>query len=470
MNRSALEQFFSIFLTAGLPGLFVSLFLAVTIALIVVAVARRNLGQRMIIAANEWKLKEQELQHQLEFLRLQLARGDQVAEELRAKLAEKDDILRDVEMAAVSNKVRLEEQERALLAEHEKLEEMRNVLTREFELLANRLFDRKQEHFVTTARINLEQVITPFHQQLKHFYQRIDDAHKTDSAQRNQLIGQIDELQKRSHQLSADALNLTNVLKGNNKVMGTWGEVVLARILEQSGLRQGREFQLQYAGNTEEGRRSQPDVLISLPDERNVVIDAKVSLLAYEQFAREDDPVIREQALKGHADSVKAHIRNLSSKRYEGLKSINSLGFVFMFIPIESAYQAILEHRPELIQGAYEKNVLVTGPSNLMVSLRLIESLWKKHDQDRNTSKIVDCAGKLYEQFVRFAESMNEIGSGLAKAQSAYDTSLSRLSEGRGNLVRKAEELKDLGASTTKSMPANLLDRSDALHLVTNED
>ncbi len=469
MNRSAFEHLFSIILSAGLPLIVICLVVA-AIFLIVFVVTRRILAQRLIIAANEWKLKEQELQHQLEFMKQQLSRGDQVSEELRKRLAEKDDILRDVEMAAVSNKIRFEEQEKSLQAEQTKLEQMRHILTQEFELLANRLFDQKQEHFVSTAKINLEQVISPFYQQLKHFYERIDDAHKTDSAQRNQLIGQIDELQKRSHQLSADALNLTNVLRGNNKVMGTWGEVILTRILEQSGLRQGREYQLQYAGNNDEGRRLQPDVLICLPDERNVVIDAKVSLLAYEQFASQNDAVLRAQALKNHEESVKAHIRGLSSKRYDSLKSINSLGFVFMFIPIESAYQAILEHRPELLQSAYEKNVLVTGPSNLMVSLRLIESLWKKHDQDRNVSKIVDCAGKLYEQFVRFAESMNEIGSGLTKAQSAYDTSLRRLSEGRGNLVRRAEELKELGASTNKSMPANLLDRSEALNLVTNED
>ena len=412
----------------------------------------RDRRLRSALQESAWKLKEQELRQLRSELQLELNHAQQEVCKLRELLSEKEDILRDTEIMSVSQRVRLEEQEKAIATEREHLLAARNALSTEFETLANRLFDRKQEQFFHIAKNNMEQIIAPFHHQLKTFYDRVEDAHKTDFAQRNQLIGRINELQKQSHQISLDAINLTNALKGNNKVMGAWGEIILSRLLEQSGLVKGREYEVQYSDLDEQGRRRQPDVIVRLPDECDIIIDAKVSLVAYERLVSLDDAVEREKALKAHIDSIKAHANALSAKRYENLRTIKTLGFVFMFVPVETAYLALVEHKPELIEEAYRKNVVITSPSNLMMALRMIEALWQQDKQDRNVQKIVDSAGRVYDQFARFADGMGELGGSLQKAQEAYELAVKRLCGGKGNLMRRMEELKELGANSSRAI------------------
>ncbi len=412
----------------------------------------RDRRLRSAIQESDWKLKEQALRQLHSGLQSELNHAQQEVSKLRELLSEKEDILRDTEIMSVSQRVRLEEQEKAVVAERENLIAARKTLSSEFEALANRLFDRKQEQFIHIAKNNMEQIIAPFHHQLKTFYDRVEDAHRTDFAQRNQLIGRINELQKQSHQISLDAINLTNALKGNSKVMGTWGEIILSRLLEQSGLVKGREYEVQYSDLDEQGRRRQPDVIVRLPDGRDIIIDAKVSLVAYERLVSLDDAVERAKALKAHIDSIKAHANSLSGKRYENLKTLKTLGFVFMFVPVEAAYLSLVEHKPELIEDAYRKNVVITSPSNLMMALRMIESLWQQDKQDRNVRKIVDSAGRVYDQFARFADGMGELGGSLQKAQDAYDLAMKRLCGGKGNLLRRMEELKDLGANSSRTI------------------
>lgn len=398
----------------------------------------------------EWKLKEQEHCQIQSSLQQALDHAQQEISKLQEVLLEKEDILRDTEIMSVSQRVRLEEQEKAIAVEREHLFSVKQALANEFEALANRLFDRKQEQFFDIAKNNMEQIIAPFHHQLKTFYDRVEDAHKTDFAQRNQLIGRINELQKQSHQISLDAINLTNALKGSNKIMGTWGEIILSRLLEQSGLVKGREYEVQYSDLDENGKRRQPDVIVRLPDERDIIIDAKVSLLAYERMVSLDCPAEQDKALKAHLDSIRTHANSLSSKRYENLRNIRTLGFVFMFIPVETAYLTLVERKPELIEEAYRKNVVITSPSNLMMALRMIEALWQQDKQDRNVRKIVDSAGRVYDQFARFADGMGELGGSLQKAQESYELAIKRLCGGKGNLMRRMEELKDLGANSSR--------------------
>lgn len=410
----------------------------------------------------------QELQWQQSLARLdetKLRLEDELAA-IKSELKSKEQALHSLELNFRAQAVRMDEQQKRMAVEKDLLVKQSEQLSREFELLANRLFDAKQEQFTRSARSNLEQVIAPFQNQLRDFYERIDNAQKSDSAQRNQLLGEISALQKQSQQLSADAVNLANALKGNNKTMGNWGEVVLARLLEQSGLCKGREYEIQFSDTNHEGKRLQPDVIVHLPDRRHVVIDAKVSLVSFERYMNSDDEQTRNTALKAHVESVRAHVKSLAGKRYEDLMRVQSLDFVFMFIPIESAFLLVAQQSPEVLDEAFRKNIVVTSPSSLMVALKTVEALWQRKKQEQNIDEIVASAGKLYDQFVRFAESLQEVGAGLTRAKEAYDTTLSRLCDGRGNLIKRAEDLKSLGARTSKVMPAALAARSQQPPLV----
>lgn len=353
--------------------------------------------------------------------------------------------------------IRAEEQRRAFKTELATLSSVRVSLTKEFENISNRLFDAKQTQFSITTKAQMEGIVLPFQQQLQNFQQRADDFHRQDAAHRNQLMGQISELQKQSLKIGEDAINLTNALKGNNKLQGCWGEVILVKVLEQSGLLKGREFDVQVSEVSKEGKRYQPDVVVHLPDGKDIVIDAKVSLTAYERFMTEESETQRLSHLKEHFTSIRSQVKNLASKKYHDLEGLHSLDFVFLFVPIDMALVCVNEKAPELLQEAYTKGVVVVSPSSLLAVLRTVEALWQRDRQDRSVEKIVDEAGKLYDQFVRFLDSMTEIGVGLDKASTAYQQGCKRLYEGRGNLIKRSENLKKLGAKVTKSIPEDIM-------------
>lgn len=397
---------------------------------------------------------------EIQYLRQALERTEQAQDAAHSELERRRHRLQELEIRVAEYRVLLSEQERARQAETQALESTRKSLSQEFELLANRLFDAKQLHFNRDSRANIEQVITPFQKQIQDFYKRLDDAHRADSAHRNQLLGQIAELQKQSLQISSDAVNLTNALRGDNKLQGNWGEVVLVRLLEQSGLQRGREYHLQVSSTGEDGRRFQPDVVVHLPEQRDVIIDSKVSLVAYERYCNATTESARELALKAHLDSIKNHLKGLIDKNYAHLETIRSLDFVLLFVPIEGAYALLLEHRGEILAEAYHKGVVVVSPSSLMVALRTIEALWHRDKQDRNVAQIVASAGQLYDQFVLFINAMDEVGAGLQKADAAYQTAYRRLSKGRGNLVKRVERLKQWGARATRTLPEQVISQA----------
>ena len=345
------------------------------------------------------------------------------------------------------------------------LNDAKTILTKEFENLANRIFDDKQEKFSMQSKEALETSLNPLRRDIGDFKKQVESAYDKENSDRNKLVGQISELQKQTRQISSDALNLANALKGDNKVQGNWGEFILEKLLEDSGLSNGREYTTQKALKDLDGRRRNPDVIIHLPEGRDIVIDAKVSLVDYERYFHAEDDETKKQCLRQHLASLNAHIRGLSGKDYEQLEGVNSLDFVLIFIPVESAFMLALDHSPEIMKDAYDRGIILVSPSTLMVTLRTIKNLWRYADQNLNAQLIADKAGSLYDQFVLYVEALDDIGRHLDKSREVWDVAHKRLVTGRGNLVKRTQELKKLGAKTKKSLPDNFLSIAD-----TNDD
>jgi DNA recombination protein RmuC len=336
------------------------------------------------------------------------------------------------------------------------LQDAKQILTQEFENLANRIFDEKQTKFSAQSKEALEVSLSPLRRDIGDFRKQVESVYDKENADRNKLVGQISELQKQTMQISADAVSLANALRGDNKAQGNWGEFVLEKLLEDSGLTNGREYDTQVALKDEDGRRRNPDVIIHLPEGRDIVIDAKVSLVDYERYFHAEDEDTKQQCLNQHLASLKAHIRGLSGKDYESLEGVNSLDFVLIFIPVESAFMLALDQAPDMMRDAYDRGIIVVSPSTLMVTLRTIKNLWRYADQNRNAQVIADKAGGLYDQFVLYIEALEDVGRHLDKSREVWDTAHKRLVSGRGNLVRRSEELKKLGAKAKKSIPDNV--------------
>ncbi len=341
------------------------------------------------------------------------------------------------------------------------LNDAKTILTKEFENLANRIFDDKQEKFSLQSKEALETSLNPLRRDIGDFKKQVESAYDKENSDRNKLVGQISELQKQTRQISSDALNLANALKGDNKVQGNWGEFILEKLLEDSGLSNGREYTTQKALKDLDGKRRNPDVIIHLPEGRDIVIDAKVSLVDYERYFHAEDDETKKQCLRQHLASLSAHIRGLSGKDYEQLEGVNSLDFVLIFIPVESAFMLALDHSPEIMKDAYDRGIILVSPSTLMVTLRTIKNLWRYADQNLNAQLIADKAGSLYDQFVLYVEALDDIGRHLDKSREVWDVARKRLVTGRGNLVKRTQELKKLGAKTKKSMPDNILSIAD---------
>ena len=341
------------------------------------------------------------------------------------------------------------------------LQEAKVTLGQEFENLANRIFDDKQAKFSTQSKEALEVSLSPLRRDIGDFRKQVETVYDKENADRNKLVGQISELQKQTLQISADAVSLANALRGDNKAQGNWGEFVLEKLLEDSGLTKGREYDTQVALKDDSGKRKNPDVIVHLPEGRDIVIDAKVSLVDYERYFHAEDEDSKQQCLRQHLSSLRAHIKGLSGKDYESLEGVNSLDFVLIFVPVEAAFMLALDQDPDMMRDAYDRGIIVVSPSTLMVTLRTIKNLWRYADQNRNAQLIADKAGALYDQFVLYVEALDDVGRHLDRSKDAWDTARKRLSLGRGNLVRRTQELKKLGANTKKSMPEDLDNQAD---------
>jgi DNA recombination protein RmuC len=341
------------------------------------------------------------------------------------------------------------------------LNDAKKQLTDQFTLLADRIFDEKNQRFQTQSRESLELQLKPFKEQLKDFRLRVDHIYSDENRERGELKSQLKTLQEMNLSIGKEAQNLTRALKGDNKAQGNWGEVILEKVLEESGLRKGHEYETQVSFTDDSGRRRQPDVIVRLPDDKDIVIDAKVSLVAYERYCSSDDEGERQAFLREHAQSVKAHINGLSTKGYEHIEGLRTLDFVFIFIPVEAAFMAAFEHDPDLFRSAYEKNIIVVGPTTLLATLRTVQSIWRYERQNQNAEKIAKDAGALHDQFALVVQSLEDIGKHLDRGRDAFEKTMNRMTLGKGNLVGRVSRLEALGAKVKKTLPRALTDRAD---------
>lgn len=343
------------------------------------------------------------------------------------------------------------------------LTEAKEQLTAEFRNLAAGILDENSRKFSEQNRAGLGQLLSPLAGQLTDFRKRIDDVYDSESRDRVFLHNEITHLKELNQRISVEAQELTSALKGDNRVAGSWGEVVLSRILTASGLREGHEYETQVNLSDRSGRRFKPDVIVRLPQGRDVIIDAKVSLKAYEQYHAASGQEERDRALKGHIGSIRSHIKGLSAKNYAELEGVRSLDFVLLFIPVESAFMAAMESAFELSAEAFEKNIMLVSPSTLLATLRTIENLWRSERQTRNSELIAKKAGDLYNKFAGFVDALEEVGRQIDRAGEAYTLAHNRLASGNGNLVRRVMELKKLGITPRKELPAHLIENNEDL-------
>lgn len=348
-----------------------------------------------------------------------------------------------------------------LAEQKDEVEKLQEKFTKEFENLANRIMEEKSSTFTKQNKENLDQILKPLNEKIKDFEKKVDDVYVNDSKERAGLIQQIKTLHDLNQQMSKDANNLTNALKGQTKTQGNWGEFILESILEKSGLEKGREYIVQASMTTESGKRFQPDVLVNLPDNKTIVIDSKVSFVAYEKYCSVDDEAEKTSALREHILSIRNHIKELSAKSYQNLYQIQSLDFVLMFMPIEPAFSLAVQYDPGIFNEAFEKNIVIVSPSTLLATLRTIASIWRQENQNKNALEIARQSGALYDKFVGFVDDLINVGNKIDLAKSSYGDAMKKLHEGSGNLVSRTERIKKLGAKTTKSLPKSLLDRTD---------
>ncbi|PAW09647.1 DNA recombination protein RmuC [Vibrio sp. V1B] len=336
------------------------------------------------------------------------------------------------------------------------LEQAEVRLKQQFEHLANQLFEEKTAKVDMQNRQSLEGLLSPLKEQLEGFKKQVNDSFSQEAKERHTLVHELKNLQRLNEHMTREAVNLTQALKGDNKQQGNWGEVVLARVLAESGLREGHEYQTQVSLQNEAGKRYQPDVIVHLPQNKQVVVDSKMALVAYERYFNAENDIQRDQALSDHLAALRAHIKGLSLKDYHQLKGIQSLDYVLMFIPVEPAFQVAIQADPSLVKDAMEQNIILVSPTTLLVALRTIDNLWRNERQNENAQLIAERAAKLYDKLRLFVDDMEGLGGALDKANQTYQGAMNKLATGRGNVIRQAESFKQLGVEVKRPISPDL--------------
>ena len=334
-------------------------------------------------------------------------------------------------------------------------------LKKEFQLLANQIFEHHGQKLRSANTEQLTSVLRPFKEQITDFKRKVEEVYTTDAKDRASLLTEVRNLQEASERVNREAESLTRALKGDTRVQGNWGEVVLERVLTDSGLRRDHEYVVQASFRNEGGELKRPDVIIHLPGDKDVVIDAKVSLAAYEQALALDDEAAREDAVTRHVQSLRNHVRNLGSQDYDRLEGVRSLDFVLLFIPVEAAFTMAMERDPAIFAEAFEKRLVIVSPTTLMMTLRIIDNVWRYEKQSRNAQEIARRAGALYDKVRVILEDMDQLGKSLGTARRSYDSAYARLVSGKGNLVRQVEQFRELGADVKKALPRNLVEAAN---------
>jgi len=352
--------------------------------------------------------------------------------------------------------VKISEQEKQNLEKMKMMKEHRAELKEEFEQLASKIFNGNSKEFSKLSKESISSMIKPLESQINEFKTQVQTLYNSESKDRAMLKQEIKSLRDLNKQISQDAINLTNALKGEKKQQGIWGEMILEKVLESSGLRKGIEYTKEVSLKNEDGKSYRPDVIVHLPDKRDLIIDAKTSLNAYERYISSENQKEKELYLNSHVKALRNHIKSLSEKNYEKLLGINTLDFIFMFVPIEGALAVALEHDSSLYDEAFKKQILLVGPTTLLIAMRAIENVWRYEKQTQNAKEIAQRAGALYDKFVNFSNDMVKISKQFETLQGSFESAKKRLSEGRGNIIKQVEQLKDLGAKTNKKIPQGI--------------
>lgn len=381
---------------------------------------------------------------------------EQLNRELRNQLeinASQEAELREVSIRLEETRMAAEEKQRLLVNSEQRL-------NAQFENLANRIFENSGRRVDEQNRQSLHGLITPLREQLEGFRRQVQDGFGQEARERHTLAHEIRNLQQLNAQMAQEAINLTKALKGDNKTQGNWGEVILSRVLEASGLREGHEYETQVNIQLEQNGRMQPDVIVRLPQGKDVVIDAKMTLVAYERYFNGDDEAARELAITDHIAAVRGHLRLLSRKDYQQLPGLRSLDYVLMFIPVEPAFLLAIDRQPELINEALNQNIMLVSPTTLLVALRTINNLWRYEHQSRHAQRIADRAARLYDKMRLFVDDMSAIGQNLDKAQDSYRQAMKKLSEGRGNLIAQTEGFRQMGVEVKRPINPRLVEQA----------
>lgn len=377
-------------------------------------------------------------------------------ESLNSTQSEKENALLELQTAQ-SSVAHLQEK---LDKQKEDIEASKKQMQIEFENLANKILDNKSEKFAKQNRESLDQILSPLKENIKAFEEKVDKAYNTEGKERFALKKELESLLELNHRLSKDANDLTQALKGDSQMQGSWGEYRLEMILEKVGLKNGTHFDTQGAFRDDDGSLKKPDFIIHLPENKHLIIDSKVSLTAYEQFCSSEDAIEREQYLKAHINSIRSHIQGLAGKQYQQLYDINTPDYVLMYIPIEPAFNIAAQNDEQLITDALDKNIVLVTTSTLMATMKTVSYIWKQEDQRSNVKEIAQRGAALYDKFKNFTDNLLKLGKQMDTAKTSYEDAMKQLSTGRGSLVRQAEIMKDLGLETPKQVNQSLVDRA----------
>ncbi len=430
------------------------LFIGLIVGVVVAYLFLKSKSESVLSAATEKsKMLEQSLAEQKAESRVLLSDADRKLHEERIRYEELTSL-------SASAKTENDNLKQKLAEQKNELEQLNQKFTKEFENLANRILDEKSQKFTEQNRTNLDVILNPFKDKLKEFEQKVDQTYKHESAERITLKTEIKNLIDLNKQISEEANQLATALKGDNKQQGNWGEMVLEKILERSGLKEGDEYKMEVATTNVEGDRIRPDAVIFLPDNKHIIVDSKVSLVAYNACVNAANEEDRMKFLKAHVESLRSHIKLLSDKKYQTAAGLESPDFVLLFVPIESSFSLAVQGDTELFNFAWDKKIVIVSPSTLLATLRTIASIWKQERQTRNALDIAEEGGKLYDKFVGFYEDLVKVGKKMDDAKGDYVEAMKKLYEGTGNLVRRAEKMKELGAKTSKQLPQSLIDRA----------
>lgn len=375
------------------------------------------------------------------------------AERLKNNELTKDNSRLAADLQNISN--RLSEQKN-------EVEQLQKKFSEQFEGIANRLFIENSQRIQDQHREKLDTVLNPLKEKIEKFEKKVEETHRESIRENQSLKEQITTLQKLNMSIGEDAKNLTSALKGQTKTQGNWGEFILEKVLERSGLVRGREYEIQVSLTTEDGKRYQPDVIINLPEGKHIVIDAKVSLKAYEEYYNTEDETRRQQLLDEHLRSMRNHIKELSSKNYQNIYSLKSLDFVLLFVPVEPAFTTAVERDINLFNDAFEKNIIIVSTSTLLATLRTIANIWRQEYTNKNAIEIARQTGDLYDKFVSFTDDLIKIGKTIDSSKELYTEAMKKLATGNGNVVKRVEKIRELGIKTTKNLPQGLIDRASS--------